>query len=158
MWSLGCVVYLLSAQRVPFLKSLDVRRFCTGALSFPEKPLYVRMSEIGIEFIKRLLMPQPAQRACAENGREDPWILNIPPIDRIGPKPTASGGMLGVESGGIAVVPRPIPHSDSSQSYKVAKPLLNRGADLSAASSSRWTLLNLASHKDYVKIVKLLLN
>ncbi|OCK74702.1 kinase-like protein, partial [Lepidopterella palustris CBS 459.81] len=75
MWSLGCVIYLVSTQRVPFLKPSDVRKFCHGASPFPEESLYPIMSKDGIEFIKRLMTPQPAERVIAEHARNDPWIL-----------------------------------------------------------------------------------
>ena len=117
MWSLGCVVYYISALKLPLLRLSDIRKFCQGALPFPEESLYPRISETGIEFIKRLLVPQPAQRVSAENALKDPWIINNYPTDPRNPEPTTSREPLAIRSSEATAIAGLVRHSSSSQNY-----------------------------------------
>lgn len=90
IWSLGCVIFNISAQRVPFLKPAEVRRFCQGQSPFPEELLYQKMTDDGIRFVKRLLVSQPAQRVSVANALTDPWILLNSSAGRQSPKPPTS--------------------------------------------------------------------
>jgi serine/threonine protein kinase len=112
IWSLGCVVYYISTRQVPFLRPTDTRRFCQGILPFPEEPLVPRMSETGIRFIKRLLIPEPVSRLSAENALKDPWVISAL-TDRRKLKPTASstGSIEATEIAG------PARYNSSSQDY-----------------------------------------
>ncbi|XTI95272.1 WD40 repeat-like protein [Cenococcum geophilum] len=117
MWSLGCVVYYISARKVPFLRLSAIRKFCQGALPFPKESLYPRISETGIEFIKRLLVPQPTQRVSAKNALKDPWIMNNYVTDPRNPEPTTSREPLAVRSNEATAIPRSIRYSGSNRNY-----------------------------------------
>ena len=117
MWSLGCVVYYVSARKLPFLRLSDIRKFCQGALPFPKESLYPRTSETGIEFIKRLLVPQPAQRVSAENALKDTWIMNNYLTDPRNPEPTTSQEPLAIRSNEATAIAGPIGSGGSSRNY-----------------------------------------
>ena len=95
IWSLGCILYNLSAQKVPFPKTRELNKYCQKRATFPREPLYPRMSQIGIEFIERLLVPQPAQRLTVESALNDVWLLNKQPLNSHELTPAAAGGMTG---------------------------------------------------------------
>lgn len=80
LWSLGCLVYNLAAQCVPFLKPSHVNSFCQERLKFPEAPLHPRMHPNGIEFVQCLLVPKPAHRLSAENALQHPGVLTRPTL------------------------------------------------------------------------------
>lgn len=73
MWSLGCVVYKVATQAVPFPARRDLRRFCIGG-PFPEQPLLDRITADGTEFVKRLLVPDPRDRLSAESALQTSWL------------------------------------------------------------------------------------
>lgn len=86
IWSLGCVIYKIATQHVPFPSSRDIRRFCDGRVVFPENHLLEKMSVDGVEFVRKLIVPYPENRLSAENALEEPWLLlennsyNIKPV------------------------------------------------------------------------------
>jgi serine/threonine protein kinase len=73
MWSLGCVVYKVVTQVVPFPARRDLRRFCIGG-PFPEQPLLDRITADGTEFVKSLLVPDPRDRLSAESALQTSWL------------------------------------------------------------------------------------
>jgi serine/threonine protein kinase len=117
MWSLGCVVYNISAGRVPFSRPTDTRRFCQRKSPFPNEPLSQTMSETGIRFIERLLIPEPASRLSAENAIRDPWIMISPLTDRREGELTAPRIQLGAGSKKTAEIIRPTEYTSSNQNY-----------------------------------------
>jgi serine/threonine protein kinase len=78
MWSLGCVVYNIASKpkRVPFLNLSETLKFCRGVTTIPKEPLHPILNDVAINFINRLLGPQPNQRVSAEAALQDPWILS----------------------------------------------------------------------------------
>ncbi|KAF7505532.1 hypothetical protein GJ744_000694 [Endocarpon pusillum] len=75
IWSLGCVIYRIATQRVPFPRPVDVVRFCDGKLPFPKQPLLAKMSTEGVEFVKSLVVPNPRERLSAESALKTSWLL-----------------------------------------------------------------------------------
>lgn len=114
IWSLGCIVYNLSAQRVPFFKSYEVNNFCQKRSQFPKEPLYPKMKETGIEFIQGLLVPQPAQRMNVDRALKDPWILNISPPGPYEQKLITSRRLSGAGSNQITAAATPSKYMVSS--------------------------------------------
>jgi serine/threonine protein kinase len=56
IWSFACVIYQILACQVPFPGgALDLIRFCEGGL-FPDQPLAPNISEMGIDFLKFVLV------------------------------------------------------------------------------------------------------
>ncbi|KAH8702842.1 kinase-like domain-containing protein, partial [Phaeosphaeriaceae sp. PMI808] len=74
IWSLGCVVYKIATQKVPFPRSVDIEAFCDGDMPFPEEPLSAVMGKDGVEFVKSLIVPNPRERLCAECALESSWL------------------------------------------------------------------------------------
>ncbi|KAI9788350.1 MAG: Ankyrin repeat domain-containing protein 50 [Peltula sp. TS41687] len=75
MWSLGCVMYALLTQTVPFTKQNHLRMYCKGRLPFPVEPLSSRgVSSGAVELIKKLTKPHPSARLIAETALKDPWL------------------------------------------------------------------------------------
>ncbi|KAJ5675687.1 kinase-like protein [Penicillium macrosclerotiorum] len=73
MWSLGCVVYKIATQVVPFPAGRDLWRFCAGG-PFPGQPLLDRITAEGTDFVKRLLVLDPRDRLSAESALQASWL------------------------------------------------------------------------------------
>lgn len=74
IWSLGCVVYKVATQVVPFPSRRDLMKFCSGG-PFPEQPLLDRLTVEGMEFVKSLLTLDPQDRLSAESALQTSWLL-----------------------------------------------------------------------------------
>jgi serine/threonine protein kinase len=74
MWSLGCVIYKIATQKVLFPQPSTVSNFCNGRLPFPEQLLLAKMSMVGMEFVKSLIVPNPRERLSAETALETSWL------------------------------------------------------------------------------------
>lgn len=74
IWSFGCVIYKIMSKEVPFQSSRDLRRFCERRTSFPSPPLEDKMSQEGIEFLKRILEPSPLNRPSAAKALQYDWL------------------------------------------------------------------------------------
>jgi len=74
IWSLGCVIYKIATQRVPFPEPGAVPKFCYRRLPFPEQPLLAKMSMVGVEFVKSLIVPNPRERLSVESALEASWL------------------------------------------------------------------------------------
>ena len=74
MWSLGCVIYKIATQKVLFPQPSAVSNFCYGRRPFPEQLLLAKMSMVGVEFVKGLIVPNPRQRLSAESALEASWL------------------------------------------------------------------------------------
>lgn len=74
IWSFACVIYQMMALQVPFpVYPRSLLAFCRGG-PFPKTPLLERTSADGIEFIKSVLVPFPAQRPTAEEAVLSKWL------------------------------------------------------------------------------------
>ncbi|KAI9858585.1 MAG: hypothetical protein M1813_007390 [Trichoglossum hirsutum] len=74
MWSMGCVIYKIATQNVPFPTHGAVFKFCCGILPFPEQLLLAKMSTDGTEFVKSLIAPNPRDRLSAASALEALWL------------------------------------------------------------------------------------
>ena len=74
IWSLGCVIYKIATQRVPFPEPRAVSKFCNRRLPFPEQLLLEKTSMVGVEFIKSLIVPNPRERPSVESALEASWL------------------------------------------------------------------------------------
>jgi serine/threonine protein kinase len=74
IWSFGCVIYKIIAKELPFQSSRDLRRFCERRISFPSPPLEGKMSQEGIEFLRRILEPSPLNRPSAAKALQYDWL------------------------------------------------------------------------------------
>lgn len=72
LWSLGCIIYRIMTRRVPFLGLLDLKNYCMDPLNTLLN-MPPTMKEGG-EFVKKLLMPNPANRPLASGALESTWL------------------------------------------------------------------------------------
>ena len=77
LWSLGCIVYNLVAESVPFPTARHVNRYCNGRFRLPREQLVPALQPAGVEFVERLLTAQPPQRLSARQALQHPWILDF---------------------------------------------------------------------------------
>jgi serine/threonine protein kinase len=73
VWSFACVIYQLLSLQVPFPKRRDLLRFCRGG-KFPATPLLNRTSDAGVNFVKSVLVPDPALRPSAKESLQSEWL------------------------------------------------------------------------------------
>ncbi|KIX07874.1 uncharacterized protein Z518_02528 [Rhinocladiella mackenziei CBS 650.93] len=82
MWSLGCVTYLMLAQRVPFVKPRALNEYCSGRVQFPSETLRERgVSMDGLRFVEELLNPHPSQRLATEPASRHVWLQPSLPVE-----------------------------------------------------------------------------
>ena len=75
LWSLGCVIYKILTNSVPFSDIRALRRFCRSQSDFPVEPLTgVGVSVGGIDFVKSLTMADPKARATVDIARQSGWL------------------------------------------------------------------------------------
>ena len=80
MWSLGCVIYLMLAQTIPFARLRALNEYCSGRVQFPSEKLRERGASMdGLRFVEELLNPHPSQRLAAEPASQHAWLqLSLP--------------------------------------------------------------------------------
>lgn len=99
IWSLGCLVHEIMTTETPFLESDDssldslpdspfaglsrdtdvdlLYQYCRGDLDFPTEILEnSKISKEGIDFVRRLLVPDPVSRMSAIEALKSPWLLD----------------------------------------------------------------------------------
>lgn len=78
MWSLGCVVYQLLCQKLPFPDPNTLLLFTRTRIPFPTKDLRSRLvSDQGVDFLRGLLVPNPSKRFTAVAAMKAPWFRSI---------------------------------------------------------------------------------
>lgn len=74
LWSVGCVVYHILAQRAPFKATSQAK-----TKPFPIDHIVGRVSADGIDFISKLLVLEPARRLAAVEALAHPWLVDVHP-------------------------------------------------------------------------------
>lgn len=80
LWSCGVILYILLCGYPPFPGKTDdeiIRRVRLGKFTFAHSE-FDQVSEQAKNFIKRLLVLNPAERPTAQEALQDPWILTAP--------------------------------------------------------------------------------
>ncbi|TVY18870.1 Ankyrin repeat domain-containing protein [Lachnellula arida] len=77
IWSLGCVLFQLVTNQLPFSPSAPkvLRKFCKGKAPFPGDALSGKIRQSGLELIQQLLTPSPQLRPSASQALQSSWIL-----------------------------------------------------------------------------------
>jgi len=79
LWALGCILYRMVVGQRPFPTIDDVFQYQYGRKRFPRLELsLVGMSEVGIEFMERLVHWDPIHRMTADSALEHDWIKSEP--------------------------------------------------------------------------------
>ncbi|MCJ1266066.1 Ankyrin-2 [Lobaria immixta] len=82
IWSLGCVLYKIITQEVPFPSASITMRFCNGERPFDVTSLSKKVSPHGTTFIAGLLKPLPQERPTATDALRSPWLQSMEkPLD-----------------------------------------------------------------------------
>ena len=98
MWSLGCLLHWLLTQRLP-LSKWDMMPFCSGSKPFPAQHLSKQfVSPEGINFIQKLMTPQPHERMNAFEALEHGWPREYFDIDGHNVQPSSSDSVNGPSS------------------------------------------------------------
>ncbi|KAM6510628.1 hypothetical protein FSOLCH5_011073 [Fusarium solani] len=81
MWSLGAVAYRILTNASAFSYLSDMFRYASGMLEFPEEKLkFHNVSELGRNFIIKLMQPVPEDRLSAAQAMLHPWFTTpLPP-------------------------------------------------------------------------------
>lgn len=75
IWSVGCVVYHILAQRAPFKTAQAKKK------PFPTDRLVGRASGDAIKFLSSLLVLDPAGRPAAAEALKHTWLVNVHPAE-----------------------------------------------------------------------------
>jgi serine/threonine protein kinase len=71
IWALGCIVYRLAKGAVLFPPGPSLDRFCRNE-SFSSQGL--ALSELGVKFIRDLVVAYPSQRLTAQQALDHAWM------------------------------------------------------------------------------------
>jgi serine/threonine protein kinase len=85
VWSLGCVIYWLLTEEVPFpaTKPKRLMDFVEDCNTFPAHILHEkRVSASGIDFVKRMIVARPEERPSTNVVLEHPWVKEVESIPR----------------------------------------------------------------------------
>ena len=81
VWAVGCIVFKLFTQHVPFPSGetmWPLKKYCLGKTSAPQAVLRERgVGNTGVNFVLRLLEPQPSRPLTAEAAQENPWLKSV---------------------------------------------------------------------------------
>lgn len=76
IWAVGCIVFKLIAKKPPFPPGASLRKYCSNQELFPSEVIAACTSSSCVEFLKRVLTPEPVQRPLAREALEEPWITS----------------------------------------------------------------------------------
>lgn len=79
LWALGVITYQILTRQIVFPDDKTVLgQYTRGEVALPIEPLQrAEVSGLGVEFIQRLLHPDPRRRLTAKQASEHPWIAFI---------------------------------------------------------------------------------
>jgi len=79
VWSLGCILYRMSAGNLLFKDSFEVLKYSWTAPSSPLALDNIGFSTPCVSFLRDVLQPIPEDRPSAEDCLEKAWIVNQVP-------------------------------------------------------------------------------
>ncbi|KAJ5234999.1 uncharacterized protein N7469_004167 [Penicillium citrinum] len=148
MWSLGCVVFELLTQTVPFEDALSILKFCDGKLPFPEDELLLKVGLEGTAFVRSLIQANPRHRLTASDALESPWIIQE---NQLRPALSDIHDLKIEEKEDILRM------AARTGDMNKVQHLLNQGVDINAVDAQNQTALNLASYNGQTKVAEYLM-
>ena len=148
MWSLGCVIFELLAQRVPFGDALSILKFCEGRLVFPEDDLLLKVGVEGAAFVKSLIKPNPRHRLTASDALESPWMKQEIQLRSF------LSEIHDLKDEDKENLLRTVAQAGDLNKIKY---LLDQGVDINAVDAQNQTALNLASSNGQTKVAEYLM-
>ena len=76
MWSLGVLLYVILAGRLPFDTDTLSQQILSANVSF-DAPLWQAVSPEAKDLISHLVVVDPSQRCTVEQALQHPWIVNV---------------------------------------------------------------------------------
>lgn len=76
MWSLGVLLYVILAGRLPFDTDTLSQQILTANVTF-DAPLWQAVSPEAKDLISHLVVVDPSQRYTVEQALQHPWIVNV---------------------------------------------------------------------------------
>eukprot|EP00667_Euglena_gracilis_P006181 EG_transcript_6237 len=79
LWAVGAVAYVLLSGHEPFYAKTEddvLQRVCAGDFQFAPQRVWESVSETAQDFVRRLLVVDPAERMTAEEALRHPWLLD----------------------------------------------------------------------------------
>ena len=117
IWALGCVTFLLLAQKAPFTGLKQITSFTRGWTQIPLGTLIEkRISKGGINFIQSLIAIEPLKRPTAGAALQSAWL------ESLGEEEGASNSLHSLE-------PRPPPQVTSRDDQSDVRPTIDVGCD-----------------------------
>ncbi|CAI7678719.1 unnamed protein product [Penicillium pancosmium] len=157
MWSLGCVVYEILTQNVPFADSLAILKFCDGRNSFPEENILYKVGPEGVAFIMSLIKANPKHRLTADDALKSQWIIQenkpkplLPDLQDLILEDKESWLWKAIKTGDLRTVQRLL-----GQGVKVAELLIRRGASLEPFNDHGYGPWHSAVMNSHLEILRL---
>ena len=117
IWALGCVTFLLLAQKAPFTELRHITSFSRGWTQLPLDILLERKtSEEGISFIQALIAIESLKRPTARAALQSAWLESL-------------GKEEGAPTSLQNLMPRPPPQVTSWDDHSDVKPAIDVGRD-----------------------------
>jgi ankyrin repeat protein len=111
IWSLGCVIYQVLCQNVPFSDQNALLLFISAKVPFPARDLRSKsISPQGIGFLESLIVPDPSKRLSAVDALKSAWL-------RIENKPSDATNRQTLISSSLSQGPRSTSSQEESTNW-----------------------------------------
>lgn len=80
IWAMGVIAFLILTGKILFVDQHRGKRaqYINGGFAFPSEDLLANnVSQIGCDFVKRLMAVEAQNRPRAEEGLQSPWLASV---------------------------------------------------------------------------------